>query len=178
MAKKNSPPPLVTKQSLTDMLAAADDAKKVRIVGRALVALFNMQTESERQGDATTNHNGVGFTSCDGRTGSLSAKFFIKHGTLAAWQVKLWTDHTANGFPRICKYSRQLNDIAVERDQMLQARKLQQDPLRQQLADLRYEYGMALDSDDPRILEPLAAAIRKLERELNTKPEWMIGAVA
>lgn len=110
---------LVTKQSLTDMLEAADDVKKAQIIGRALVALFDRQTAAEQSTDNTREHNGRGFASCDARGGSLTAKSFLKSKTLAAWQVDRWTT-IKHGYPRICKYAGQLNEIALEKQRTAQ----------------------------------------------------------
>lgn len=108
-------PNIVTKQSLNSMLAAAEPEKRARIIGRALVALFERQTEAERQSDTTSNDNNVGFTSADARSGSLTAKSFLRNGTLQQWQVDRWMAPQKNGLPRICKYDRQLNEIAEEK---------------------------------------------------------------
>lgn len=100
---------LVTKDSLKALL----ERDPVRVVGRALVAIFQNQTEDERENNTTTELNGIGFSGCDARSGVIGAKTFIKNGTLRDWQVEQWTRPAANGYPRICKYARQLNDIAV-----------------------------------------------------------------
>lgn len=106
---------IVTKDSLKKML---DDAPTVeaqaKIIGRALVALFNRQTQSEQSSNTTDNLNTIGFAGCDARSGSLTAKTFLKNGTLQSWQVQKWMQET-RGYPRICKYHRQLNEIAYEK---------------------------------------------------------------
>lgn len=81
-------------------------------IGRALVAIFNNQTAEERQINGTRFKNGVGFSANDGRIGTLSAKYFLKHGTLLEWQLKPWIKLDMNCQPRICKYTKQLNTIA------------------------------------------------------------------
>lgn len=103
---------LVTKESLQQLLNAADDAKKARIVGRALVSLFQRQTEAEQATNDTKVHNTIGFAACDAKSGSITAKSFMKNGTLLDWQVERWTRRQPDGYARICRYVRQLNEIA------------------------------------------------------------------
>ena len=103
---------LVTKQSLTKMLSDADRAKRAQIIGRALVVLFNNQTKTEQSANITNNHNNIGFTGADARSGSLSAKSFLKNRTLADWQVDMWMKTGKSGYPRIAKYHSQLDQAA------------------------------------------------------------------
>ena len=100
---------IVTRDSLKALL----ERDPVRVVGRALVAIFQNQTEDERANNTTTELNGIGFSGCDARSGVIGAKTFMKNGTLRDWQVDMWLKPAANGYPRICKYARQLNDIAL-----------------------------------------------------------------
>lgn len=108
-------PNIVTKQSLARMLNDADQAKRVHIIGRALVALFERQTEAEKSADTTSSDNNVGFSSSDARSGCLTAKSYLRNKTLAQWQVDKWLAPQRNGLPRICRYDRQLNEIAEEK---------------------------------------------------------------
>lgn len=105
---------IVTKASLIALLADADNAKTIAIVGRALWALFQYQTRSEQSSNDTQVWNSVGFSSSDARSGSLTAKYWKKHGTLLDWQLDRWT-RDFRGAPRITKYHRQLNAIAIEK---------------------------------------------------------------
>lgn len=83
-----------------------------RVIGRALVAIFRRQTEEEKGNNRTKNKNGVGFSYNDGRIGSIGAKYFMKHGTLTENLMKGWLKEDKKGYPRICRYSKQLNNIA------------------------------------------------------------------
>jgi len=103
------PAPLVTKQSLKELITK-DPA---RVIGRALVALFHRQTEVEKHNNVTRLQNGVGFTGTDGRIGAITAKYYMKYGTLLDWQIANWMKPNRKGEPRIVKYAGQLNDIAV-----------------------------------------------------------------
>ena len=105
---------LVTKESLIALLETSAE-KKIQVIGRALVALLNRQVEDEQRTAQTGLHNGIGFQPADAYGGTLTAKYFLKHGTLLEWQVEKWMKPTATGLPRIVKYSRQLNEIANEK---------------------------------------------------------------
>ncbi len=102
---------IVTKDSLRDMIAA----DPIKVIGRALVAIFNNQTSEEQSGMFTKFLNGKGFTQGDGRIGALGAKYYLAHGRLEDWQLKIWQTCGKQGYPRICKYAKQLNAIAVKR---------------------------------------------------------------
>lgn len=100
---------IVTRDSLNRLLQ--HDALRIQVIGRALVVLFNKQTESEKNANNTHLHNTVGFTGADGHSGCLTAKYYLKHKTLTQWQVDAWMKPGKNG-PRITKYWRQLNEAA------------------------------------------------------------------
>lgn len=99
---------IVTKEWLMAKIAE----NPVNTIGRALVAIFRHQTEVEKSSNTVTFRNGIGFTQADARTGSISAKYFLKHGTLEEWQLKIWNGLNKKGQPRIVKYAGQLNNIA------------------------------------------------------------------
>lgn len=105
---------LVTKESLVALLEKSEELK-IQVIGRALVALLNRQVADEQRVAQTKLHNGIGFQPADAYSGTLTAKYFLKHGTLLEWQVAKWTKPTATGLPRIVKYSRQLNEVANEK---------------------------------------------------------------
>jgi hypothetical protein len=107
--------PMLTKNSLLNMIETADQEKLARIVGRACVALFRRQTEDEKVVNAATHQNNRGFTQADARQGSITAKYFIKHGTLLEWQVNQWLRTDVRGTPRIVKYWKQLSEEAAKK---------------------------------------------------------------
>ena len=102
----------VTKQYIEQYLASHDDENCKQFIGRALVVLFNNQTEGEKQCNDTNVENGEGFTGADAHSGCITAKYFLKHKTLLDWQVELWTKTNKRGTRRISKYWRQLNSAA------------------------------------------------------------------
>ena len=106
--------PLVTKESMIEMLN--DPKIRIKCIGRALVALLSRQVEDEKRSAETKLHNGLGFQPADAYSGTLTAKYFLKHKTLLDWQVEKWMKPTGKkGLPRLVKYSRQLNEIALEK---------------------------------------------------------------
>jgi hypothetical protein len=106
----------ITRDSLFEMLAQATPEKRVHIIGRALVALFAYQTAGEQHSNATTQHNNVGFNGADARSGSLTAKSYLKHKTLQDWQVERWMKLGKSGYPRLCKYATQLDRIVKTKE--------------------------------------------------------------
>jgi hypothetical protein len=105
---------LVTKDSLVALLARGREMQ-IKVIGRALVALFNRQVEDEKNSNLTKHHNCQGFAPADAYSGTLTAKYYLKHRTLLDWQIERWMKPTATGLPRIVKYSRQLNEVANEK---------------------------------------------------------------
>lgn len=109
-------PAIVTKESLQNMIDESSFERQQHIIGRALTAIFERQTQSEQCSDHTEDHNGVGFAHCDAEGGSKTAKSYLKRKALVQWQVEKWTRISpTTGFARICKYASQLNEIAIEK---------------------------------------------------------------
>lgn len=105
---------IVTLESLLAMLRS-DRKKQIQVIGRALCALLERQIGDEQSSNQTKLHNGIGFQPADAYSGSMTAKYFRKHGTLLDWQIEKWMKPTSTGKPRIAKYVRQLNEIANEK---------------------------------------------------------------
>ena len=106
---------LVTRDSIKKMLNNPNPKYVQAVIGRALLALLDRQTEDEKRAADTREWNAVGFSGADARSGTLTAKFYAKHGCLLDWQVKRWTKPASNGYPRLAKYHKQLNEIALEK---------------------------------------------------------------
>lgn len=100
------------------MLESTDTQYVTKVVGRALVVLMKNQTEDERRANTTNRDNGIGFTGADARSGCLTAKSFLKNGTLLDWQLERWLRKGTNGFSRLTKYHAQLNEAAQARKEM------------------------------------------------------------
>ena len=84
-------------------------------IGRALVHLFNRQTNTEQARNDTEVWNEMGFTGADGRAGCITAKYYIKHGELLDWQIERWTKLGRSGYARIAKYWKQINEEAEKK---------------------------------------------------------------
>lgn len=105
---------LVTRSSLTRLVTANNDVA-MHATGRALVHLLKRQTYFEQGANITRDLNDIGFTPQDARRGTITAKYYIKNKKLLDWMVDYWTTVNVKGVPRISKYWRQLNEVAVER---------------------------------------------------------------
>lgn len=106
---------IITKDILQRMINEASPERKKKIVGRALVIVFNNQTRDERAVDHTMVHNGIGFTGADAHSGSLTAKSYLRHNTLQDWQLERWIKPDRTGYSRICKYHSQINQAAIKK---------------------------------------------------------------
>jgi hypothetical protein len=100
--------PVVTKEWLLNKIKENPN----KVVGRALLAIYKNQTQLEQVHSTTNVHNGIGFAKPDARVGTIGARMFQAHGVLQDWCLKLWLHPTKDGFPRICKYANQLQQIA------------------------------------------------------------------
>lgn len=102
----------VTKSYIERYLDTHSEQDNKRFIGRALVVLFNNQTEDEKRTSDTNELNGIGFTGADGQSGCITAKYFLKHKNLLDWQVDRWLKKNKKGTRRISKYWRQLDAAA------------------------------------------------------------------
>lgn len=98
----------VTKDYLQDKLK--EDCQK--LIGRALLAIYRNQTPDEQSSSDTKYLNGIGFSGADAKLGTVCVRYYLQHGNLADWMLKVWSRPTKTGYPKICKYATQLNKIA------------------------------------------------------------------
>jgi len=105
---------IITRETLQDLLNSKDTEFVNAVVGRALSGLLERQTAAEQEIASTTETNGIGFASYDAYSGTLTAKFYRKHGHLLDWQREMWLKKGKAGFARLAKYHRQLNEIAED----------------------------------------------------------------
>ncbi len=108
-------PAIVTRESLQKLLDSDNAQLVMHVVGRALVVLFNNQTEDEKVDNATKVHNSLGFTGADARTGTLTAKSYLRNRALHDWQIEKWVKKGESGFSRLTKYHKQLNAAAEQK---------------------------------------------------------------
>lgn len=82
-----------------------------RAVARALVVLYERQTDDEKTSENTRHHNNRGFRPCHARMGTSMAKFYLRNGYLTPRQIEYWRKEGKEGI-RIAIYWRQLLDAA------------------------------------------------------------------
>ena len=116
MAKRKKIKQVVTKDSLRVMLRNDNIQYVDAVIGRALLAILKRQTDDEARSADTKYQNGVGFNSADAKSGTLTAKAFAKNKSLLDWQRNKWLKPAKNSYPRLCKYAKQLNEIALEKE--------------------------------------------------------------
>lgn len=100
----------LTKESIVKLLETNDKA-----VARALVVLYNRQTEVEQSCDATMGDNGRGFSHAHAFIGCRMAKFYLQRGFLTPKQVAYWRKSTPKRGMRIGMYWKQLIEAANEK---------------------------------------------------------------
>lgn len=106
---------IVSRDSLQKLLNDKRPRFAEHVIGKALVQLFRRQTESEQASNTTNNLNNIGFAGCDAKSGSIHAKYYIKHRKLDKWMIEKWLKIGSTGYSRLAKYHRQLNEIAIEK---------------------------------------------------------------
>lgn len=114
MNKRKKVKQIVTRDTLRTMLNNPNRKYVETVVGRALVALLKRQTTDEQASAETRVHNSIGFSGADAHSGTLTAKTWNSKGVLLDWQLNKWLKPAKNGYPRLCKYAKQLNEIALE----------------------------------------------------------------
>jgi len=106
--KKRRTKALVTRASLRDLLYTSNDKKRGLIIGRALSLLRARTQDESKKG---------GFDHLDKEQGMKSGETFDRRGSVPTWVVSRWMRQDLNGYPRLCKYHRQLNEEAVKKAQ-------------------------------------------------------------
>lgn len=105
----------LTREQFNTLINRKDEVG-MHAIGRALVHLFNRQTEAEKASNDTKTDNNRGFTHGDARQGSLAAKYYLKHKKLLDWQMAQWTRPAANkSGTRLGKYYRQIAEEAARK---------------------------------------------------------------
>lgn len=98
-----------TKEYIQQLLLTNDTA-----VGRALIALNERQTASERGMQVTVIANGVGFKPSDAFMGTSCARPYTRIGFLSPKQLSYWRAPAGKNSFRIGQYHRQLIEVAKE----------------------------------------------------------------
>jgi hypothetical protein len=100
-----------THKAFEDLLME-DSERGMKAVGRALIALTELQTEYEQRTYQSRNLNHKGFNAVDARIGMDNANHFRRFGYLQPVQLRYWRKKDKFGNVRICKYIEQLIIIA------------------------------------------------------------------
>ena len=162
------------KKEEVEALFARNDEIGRYAVGKALLCLFRRQTESEKAANTTNTHNDKGFTQADAKSGCISAKYFLKHGRLEDWQMRMWRKKNKNGSMRISKYWAQLAEEAANKKKNDSTIPFDE----KEYAQLKDEYTMSVDSDDDRIIKPHAYRLREFEKKHGIKNPYIIHGAA
>lgn len=109
---------IVTKESLRSLIYNPE--KQNKAIGKALVALFNNQTNHEKIFNTVETRNKRGFSASDANRGTKDAKFYIENGFLDKSTVDYWMTKDITKTERIAKYHRQLNDTAIRKSPFVQ----------------------------------------------------------
>ena len=106
---------IVTKSWIVQYIKEKPAELAKAMVGRALWRLWRRQTADEQQDKRTKHRNARGFNAFDAVPGSYAGQYYAKHGTITNQMFKEWTaPRGRGGYPKICRYTRQLNEIALE----------------------------------------------------------------
>ena len=89
-----------TIEEIRELLKESDQA-----VARAILAIYNRQTEDEKIVKETSASNGIGYNGVDANFMSSLAQFYQSKGFLSSGQLKY-------GRKKIMKYAGQLTEIA------------------------------------------------------------------
>ncbi len=84
-----------------------------KAVEQAILRIYDRQTKEEKQIEATTHHNGIGFQACDARRGTYWARLILggRH---------LFADRMPKARAMTIKYRTQLTVLAFEKKQKLE----------------------------------------------------------
>jgi hypothetical protein len=105
---------MLTKESILQLLKTDK-----RAVARALVVLYERQTDDEKSVENTRYDNGRGFRPCHARMGSSMAKQFLRNGILSDKQINYWRVPDRAGNMRIGIYWNQLIEAAAQKKSQL-----------------------------------------------------------
>lgn len=106
---------IVTKDYLRDRLNKPDGNQ---VLGRALLRIYERQTLDEICSNETVEKNNQGFTMFDAKLGTIAAVAFKTRGVVPKHLAAVWMRPDKTGYPRICRYVRQLNEVAVAKQNL------------------------------------------------------------
>jgi hypothetical protein len=92
---------VLNKAAIQNLIATNDKA-----VVRGLIAIYERQTEAEKNTQATLENNGIGFSGCDAEILSSFVKWYKEHGYLSPKQLAISRN-------KITRYWKQLLQVAA-----------------------------------------------------------------
>jgi hypothetical protein len=171
----------LTKEAIVKLLETDD-----RAIARALLVLTARQTTDEQASEQTRYLNGRGYRPCHARMGASMSKFFERNGYLSPKQIAYWRCRDKTGSMRIGIYAGQLLEAAEIKAAEKAAktvlpgltgspfstanpmhpdnsgRDFGNDMERKMI--LEEQLGDVLDSDDPKIIDPIANEIDEIDQ--------------
>jgi hypothetical protein len=180
-------PQMITKEKIVQLLKDDD-----RAIARALVVLTARQTDDEQAAETTRYLNGRGYRPCHARMGASMSKFFERNGYLSPKQIAYWRARDKSGKMRIEIYAGQLLEEAQAKAAKKAAAAVAPlpgltgsafrtppaaDVPSDAPSELDRDYGNdmerrmvldemlgdVLDSDDPKIIDPIANEISEID---------------
>lgn len=113
---------ILTKDKLQEMIDEAPPQKQEAIVGRALVALLKRQTSEEQSSHSTIERNGQGFNGVDAEWGTICARKYQHELRMPRKMTQTWLKKNKNGYSRITRYWKQLDEEAQNRHERTASR--------------------------------------------------------
>ena len=177
---------MISKEKIVELLKTDD-----RAIARALLVLTARQTSDEQASEQTRYLNGRGYRPCHARMGASMSKFFERNGYLTPKQIAYWRVKDKTGKMRIEIYAGQLQEEAQIKAAKKAAapaplpgltgsafrlppaadvpsdapneddRDYGNDMERRMVLDEML--GDVLDSDDPKIIDPIAKEISEID---------------
>lgn len=167
---------MLSKERIVELLKTDD-----RAIARALLVLNERQTADEQVVENTRYLNGMGFRPCHARMGTSMAKFFKRNGYLTPKQIAYWRALDKTKTMRIAIYWKQLQEAAEQKKSQPKpslpgltgpayvnpppesepTRDFGNDMERRMV--LEEQLGDVLDSDDPKLIDPIAKEIEEID---------------
>lgn len=107
-------PDMLTKEYIQN-LVGEDSPRGRRAAVRALMQIYERQTDHEKSFRGNVEHNGVGFGGVDVEFFTSLAENYKNKGWLSDRQIYQLQKRNSKGVPKIGKYWKQLREIGLEK---------------------------------------------------------------
>jgi hypothetical protein len=115
--KKYTTPIVLTKAALQQQIKQASPSEREMLITDAVSALYVRHTEREKEVGSAIHLNDLGFDRPDAPTGLRDGRNLRAHGTTPS--INYWTRVDVNGWYKLCKYHKQLNEVAYAKMKQL-----------------------------------------------------------